>query len=124
MCGEGGPAPCPATPCLACLTPHTPSHHSLPARSPPPPPLPQPPPQVCLLFAVNNIPSFQAYGVMSSRPGQYRRIQWSGGFFGDSFGVDWRLVHKLPFVAVNHLTNPFNENRPLHMARDGQEVPR
>ncbi|CAO1623842.1 unnamed protein product [Parajaminaea phylloscopi] len=38
------------------------------------------------------------------------------------FKVDWRQTRPLPFSAVKHLRNPWNENKSLRVARDGTEV--
>ena len=59
---------------------------------------------------------------MISKPGS-REFDWGVKDFGGSFGVQWKVAGSLSFAKVSHLRNPLNENKPLKICRDGQEVP-
>lgn len=41
----------------------------------------------------------------------------------NSFNVDWVRRYDLPFRSTEGLTNPLNENKPVKISRDGQELP-
>ena len=54
------------------------------------------------------------------------RTQWEGiqnQALGSSFDVDWRRLYDLPFTETEHLHNPLNEDKPVKISRDGQELP-
>ena len=36
--------------------------------------------------------------------------------------VKWQTIFDLPFEKLMHLRNPLNENKPIKISRDGQEV--
>src|SRR5699024_11657115 len=40
--------------------------------------------------------------------------------FGGLFFVDWICRNELSFTQTSHLYNPFNEGKPVKIARDGQ----
>ena len=40
----------------------------------------------------------------------------------NAFKVKWQTIADLPFSEVLELHNPWNENKPIKVARDGQEV--
>ena len=42
---------------------------------------------------------------------------------GNSFRVDWKRRVDLPFEATSQMFNPLNEDKPVRICRDGQEVP-
>ena len=49
---------------------------------------------------------------------------WKGSAaVSNSFNVDWIRRYDLPFKETEHLTNPLNENKPVKISRDGQELP-
>lgn len=39
---------------------------------------------------------------------------------GGTFGVQWECLCDLPFQRTLHLQNPWNEGKPVKIARDGQ----
>lgn len=41
----------------------------------------------------------------------------------NSFNVDWVRRFDLPFRETESMTNPLNENKPIKISRDGQELP-
>ena len=54
------------------------------------------------------------------------RTQWEGiqnQALGSSFDVAWRRLYDLPFTETEHLHNPLNEDKPVKISRDGQELP-
>ena len=55
---------------------------------------------------------------------QRDRNEWRGRLaVGGSFEVEWQRRYDLVMRSCDHLTNPWNENKPVRIARDGQEMP-
>lgn len=49
---------------------------------------------------------------------------WEGtSSVSNSFNVDWVRRYDLPFRETESMTNPLNENKPIKISRDGQELP-
>lgn len=46
----------------------------------------------------------------------------SANQLGGVFKIDWISKEELPFQAVHHLTNSWNEDKPVKIGRDGQEI--
>lgn len=44
-------------------------------------------------------------------------------FPGGAFKVKWECIKDLPFNVTLHIRNPLNENKPVKISRDGQELP-
>ena len=50
--------------------------------------------------------------------------QWEGTQnLGSCFGLEWRRLYDLPFSETEFLKNPLNEDKPVKISRDGQELP-
>lgn len=80
-------------------------------------------PAVILVFSVNRSDAIQGYAIMRSPVGQPKSRQrdpFNG--FGRLFDIEWLRLHDLPYKEVEHLRNPLNDNRPVHVSRDGQEL--
>jgi hypothetical protein len=76
-----------------------------------------------LIFSINASRHFQAYGRMVSGISA-KSMEWAGEkTFGGLFRIEWLMVKDLPFDKTHHLINPLNENKPVKIGRDGQEVP-
>ena len=77
-----------------------------------------------LIFSVNSSGCFQGYARMVTPFGR-QKGRWTGdaGILGPTFGIQWELLHDLPFATTAHLHNPLNEGLPVKVSRDGQEVP-
>eukprot|EP00116_Pleurobrachia_bachei_P016679 sb/3476941/ len=69
---------------------------------------------VYLIFSVQTSGHFQGYARMTG-------IGPMGGSNG-VVQVEWIKRANLPFQRCHHLHNPWNENRKVQIARDGQEV--
>ncbi|KAK7880993.1 hypothetical protein WMY93_032388 [Mugilogobius chulae] len=41
---------------------------------------------------------------------------------GGVFKIDWLCRRELPFTKTAHLSNPWNEHKPVKIGRDGQEI--
>ena len=55
---------------------------------------------------------------------QRDRRDWEGRLaVGSSFEVEWQRRYDLVMRSCDHLVNPWNENKPVRIARDGQEMP-
>lgn len=84
---------------------------------------------VILIFSVQQSGAFQGFArmVSESKPSS-RPIPWvlggrlSNRSFGGVFKVEWLCRKELPFHDANNLNNPFNSNKPVKVARDGQQV--
>lgn len=49
--------------------------------------------------------------------------QWEGTQnLGSCFGLEWRRLYDLPFSETEFLKNPLNEDKPVKISRDGQEL--
>ncbi|KAK4802500.1 hypothetical protein SAY86_000703 [Trapa natans] len=84
--------------------------------------------KVILIFSVNMSGFFQGYAQMISSIGWRRDNVWSQGNgrsnpWGRSFKVKWLCLNELPFQKTLHLRNPLNNNRPVKISRDCQELP-
>ena len=42
---------------------------------------------------------------------------------GSCFGLEWRRLYDLPYPETDFLRNPLNEDKPVKISRDGQELP-
>merc|ERR1711959_323363 len=79
---------------------------------------------VFLLFGVNNTGYFQGVAQMISPvdfklsfPGWSQRNKWRG-----LFRIKWIFIKDIPHSTFRSLKNPLNENRPVPIARNGQEI--
>ncbi|GFR43672.1 hypothetical protein Agub_g4780 [Astrephomene gubernaculifera] len=81
--------------------------------------------EVRLLYSVTGSNAFQGYAVMRSPIGRFGRpVIWENGKqFGNPFAVEWRVLFDLPHSECEQIRNPYNENRPVFIARDGTEIP-
>ncbi|TMW94823.1 hypothetical protein EJD97_009746 [Solanum chilense] len=84
--------------------------------------------KVILIFSVNTSGYFQGYAQMISSVGLRRDQVWSQGnggrnSWGRSFEVNWLRLYDLPFQRTLHLKNPWNQNKPVKISRDCQELP-
>ncbi|POO00962.1 Zinc finger, CCCH-type domain containing protein [Trema orientale] len=82
---------------------------------------------VILIFSVNRTRHFQGCAKMTSRIGG----SVSGGnwkyahgtaHYGRNFSVKWLKLCELSFHKTRHLRNPYNENLPVKISRDCQEL--
>lgn len=77
---------------------------------------------VYLIFSVNGSGGFQGYATMRTGV-EGMRVEWeSGKASGGAFGVQWERLCDVPFARTAHLRNPWNENQPVKVARDTQEI--
>jgi len=49
---------------------------------------------------------------------------WSqqGKWFG-IFDITWVFIKEVPNKEFKHLSNPLNENKPVYISKNGQEIP-
>lgn len=82
---------------------------------------------VILVFSVNRTRHFQGCAKMTSKIGGSA----SGGnwkhahgtaHYGRNFSVKWLKLCELSFHKTRHLRNPYNENLPVKISRDCQEL--
>eukprot|EP00916_Digyalum_oweni_P010012 GHVL01016867.1.p1 GENE.GHVL01016867.1~~GHVL01016867.1.p1 ORF type:complete len:333 (-),score=55.94 GHVL01016867.1:1399-2397(-) len=85
---------------------------------------------VVLVFSINQSSAFQGYAQMLSPIGASRHnpfeIRGRDGKrqpWGRPFRLKWLRKTELSFDATLYLMNPWNENKPVRTARDGQEMP-
>ena len=100
---------------------------------------------VILFFSVNESRAFQGDARMASRTGEAGTDEdgsalWTGAERGVALSrssglmtslmtsdclphqVKWQTIYDLSFNDVMHLRNPYNEDKPIKISRDGQEV--
>jgi len=73
---------------------------------------------VILIFSVQTSGHFQGYARMMSSVTPYKSDANNGGVVR----IEWIKRANLPFQRCHHLYNPWNENRKVQIARDGQEL--
>eukprot|EP00249_Psilotum_nudum_P018908 c27014_g1_i1 orf=264-2606(+) len=82
---------------------------------------------VILIFSVNETRHFQGCARMMSKIG----VVGSGGgwkfahgtaHYGRNFHLKWLKLCELSFYKTRHLRNPYNENLPVKISRDCQEL--
>ncbi|CAF0761482.1 unnamed protein product [Adineta ricciae] len=84
---------------------------------------------VILIFSVAESKAFQGFARMSCEsrhdsqpvnwvlpPGMHNRA------FSGVIDIDWVTQRSLPFNKTSHLFNSWNENKPVKIGRDGQEI--
>ncbi|CAF4770696.1 unnamed protein product, partial [Rotaria sp. Silwood1] len=84
---------------------------------------------VILIFSVNSSKAFQGFAFISCEarhdsqpidlilpPGKSNRN------FSDDIYIRWETCQSLPFCKTLHLLNSWNENKPISIRRDGQEI--
>lgn len=84
---------------------------------------------VILIFSVQQSGAFQGFARMisESKPST-KPIPWilperlNNKSLGGVIKVDWLCTKDLPFHETQDLYNPFNDNKPVKVARDGQQV--
>uniref|UniRef100_A0A3B3QZZ6 YTH domain-containing family protein n=1 Tax=Paramormyrops kingsleyae TaxID=1676925 RepID=A0A3B3QZZ6_9TELE len=84
---------------------------------------------VILLFSVRESGKFQGFARLSSESHHGGSpIHWvlpagmNAKMLGGVFKIDWICRRELPFTKTAHLSNPWNEHKPVKIGRDGQEI--
>ncbi|VDN98917.1 unnamed protein product [Rodentolepis nana] len=83
---------------------------------------------VILIFSVRESGKFQGFARIASPPDSRLKINWvlpprmNPDMLSHPFRLDWIIKHELPFNNVAHLTNSWNEGKPVKIGRDGQEI--
>ncbi|XP_066298016.1 YTH domain-containing protein 1-like isoform X1 [Branchiostoma lanceolatum] len=84
---------------------------------------------IILVFSVKESGKFQGFARMSSESRRdVKPVQWvlppglSAKALGGVIKLDWINRHELPFTKTTHLFNAWNENKPVKIGRDGQEL--
>ncbi|XP_009109585.2 30-kDa cleavage and polyadenylation specificity factor 30 [Brassica rapa] len=82
---------------------------------------------VILIFSVNRTRHFQGCAKMTSRIGGYiGGGNWKNEHgtqqYGGNFSVKWLKLCELSFHKTRNLRNPYNENLPVKISRDCQEL--
>ncbi|KAI3455939.1 hypothetical protein Pfo_012602 [Paulownia fortunei] len=82
---------------------------------------------VILIFSVNKTRHFQGCAKMTSRiGGSVGGGNWKHSHgtahYGRNFALKWLKLGELSFNKTRHLRNPFNENLPVKISRDCQEL--
>lgn len=84
---------------------------------------------VILIFSVQQSGCFQGFARMVSESGPMSEpVPWvlparlSKKSLGGVFKVEWLCTRELPFHETHDLYNAFNDNKPIKVARDGQQV--
>lgn len=82
---------------------------------------------VILVFSVNRTRHFQGCAKMTSKiGGSVAGGNWKyahgTAHYGRNFSVKWLKLCELSFHKTRHLRNPYNENLPVKISRDCQEL--
>ncbi|XP_039264831.2 uncharacterized protein LOC120340598 [Styela clava] len=84
---------------------------------------------VILIFSVRESGAFQGFARISTEARHdYGPIHWvlpaglSARALGGVFKIDWMCRRELSFIKTGDIRNPFNDNKPVKIGRDGQEV--
>uniref|UniRef100_A0A5B7ASC4 Cleavage and polyadenylation specificity factor CPSF30 n=1 Tax=Davidia involucrata TaxID=16924 RepID=A0A5B7ASC4_DAVIN len=82
---------------------------------------------VILIFSVNRTRHFQGCAKMTSKiVGSVGGGNWKyahgTAHYGRNFSVKWLKLCELSFHKTRHLRNPYNENLPVKISRDCQEL--
>nr|XP_020634031.1 YTH domain-containing protein 1 isoform X4 [Pogona vitticeps] len=84
---------------------------------------------VILIFSVRESGKFQGFARLASESHHGGSpIHWvlpagmNAKMLGGVFKIDWICRRELPFTKSAHLTNPWNEHKPVKIGRDGQEI--
>ncbi|GFE53251.1 YT521-B-like family protein, putative [Babesia ovis] len=83
---------------------------------------------VILVFSINGSSKFIGYALMQSRPGQSKLkesvfyLANGQAFSGKQFDILWVRVVDLPFTQCSNLKNSLNDNKPVKVSRDGQQI--
>ncbi|KAL7089507.1 hypothetical protein ACP275_13G189300 [Erythranthe tilingii] len=82
---------------------------------------------IILIFSVNKTRHFQGCAKMTSKiGGSISGGNWKNAHgtahYGQNFSVKWLKLGELSFNKTRHLRNPFNENLPVKISRDCQEL--
>ncbi|XP_030197169.1 YTH domain-containing protein 1 isoform X2 [Gadus morhua] len=84
---------------------------------------------VMLVFSVRESGKFQGFARLSSESQHGGSpIHWvlpagmNAKMLGGVFHIDWLCRRELPFTKTAHLSNPWNEHKPVKIGRDGQEI--
>jgi len=80
---------------------------------------------VILVFSINQSKAFQGYARMENLPGSEDIPAWQNSINWESAGafrVKWLCIVSTRFSRVGHLKNSLNENNPVLIGKDGQEI--
>ncbi|XP_061150099.1 YTH domain-containing protein 1 isoform X1 [Syngnathus typhle] len=84
---------------------------------------------VILVFSVRESGKFQGFARLASESLHGGSpIHWvlpagmNAKMLGGVFKIDWLCRRELPFTKTAHLSNPWNEHKPVKIGRDGQEI--
>ncbi|XP_061655203.1 YTH domain-containing protein 1 isoform X1 [Phyllopteryx taeniolatus] len=84
---------------------------------------------VILVFSVRESGKFQGFARLASESLHGGSpIHWvlpagmNTKMLGGVFKIDWLCRRELPFTKTAHLSNPWNEHKPVKIGRDGQEI--
>jgi len=82
---------------------------------------------VILIFSINRTRNFQGCAKMTSRIGGYiGGGNWKSAHgtahYGRNFSMQWLKLCELSFQKTHHLRNPYNDNLPVKISRDCQEL--
>eukprot|EP00922_Rhytidocystis_sp_ex-Travisia-forbesii_P036592 GHVS01054423.1.p1 GENE.GHVS01054423.1~~GHVS01054423.1.p1 ORF type:complete len:301 (-),score=54.34 GHVS01054423.1:237-1139(-) len=85
-------------------------------------------PHVVLIFSINASSRFSGYARMVNRPGESRVASGvfmtpdGRPFWGQTFDIEWLSRYELSFSECSNIRNSLNENKPVKIGRDGQEI--
>ncbi|KAJ0975718.1 hypothetical protein J5N97_017683 [Dioscorea zingiberensis] len=82
---------------------------------------------VILIFSINRTQRFQGCAKMTSKIGGFVgggnwKYAHGTAHYGRNFSIKWLKLCELSFHKTRHLRNPYNDNLPVKISRDCQEL--
>jgi hypothetical protein len=80
---------------------------------------------VIFFFSVNNSKAFQGYARMDCLPGNAPQPSWASSLkwpVSKAYRLRWIKIAETKFRDTSDLKNSLNENMPVLVGRDGQEI--
>ncbi|KAH7654360.1 cleavage and polyadenylation specificity factor subunit 4 protein [Dioscorea alata] len=82
---------------------------------------------VILIFSINRTQRFQGCAKMTSKIGGFIgggnwKYAHGTAHYGRNFSIKWLKLCELSFHKTRHLRNPYNDNLPVKISRDCQEL--
>ncbi|CAE1330762.1 YTHDC2 [Acanthosepion pharaonis] len=77
---------------------------------------------VYMIFSVQGSGCFQGYAKMSSVISKDKGHEFPSSGICGACSIEWLKRANIPFQNTQHLSNPWNDNKKIHVSRDCQEI--
>lgn len=75
-----------------------------------------------MIFSVQGSGCFQGYAKMSSVISKDKGHEFPSSGICGACSIEWLKRANIPFQNTQHLSNPWNDNKKIHVSRDCQEI--